>query len=84
MGTFKIEGGIQLKGDVQPQGAKNEALQVLCPALLTSEKVNTWICGHIHKNFDFFTENGTRVVGNQKGKQKDKINDFYKNFTINM
>ena len=39
MGTFKIEGGIQLKGDVQPQGAKNEALQVLCPALLTSEKV---------------------------------------------
>lgn len=39
MGTFKIEGGIQLKGEVQPQGAKNEALQVLCPALLTSEKV---------------------------------------------
>ena len=39
MGTFQIEGGIQLKGDVQPQGAKNEALQVLCPALLTSEKV---------------------------------------------
>ena len=39
MGTFKIEGGIRLKGDVTPQGAKNEALQVLCPALLTSEKV---------------------------------------------
>jgi predicted phosphohydrolase len=52
--------------------------------LLTSEKVNTWVCGHIHKNFDFFTENGTRVVGNQKGKQKDKINDFYKNFTVNI
>lgn len=39
MGTFKIEGGIPLKGDVQPQGAKNEALQVLCTVLLTSEKV---------------------------------------------
>ena len=39
MGTFKIEGGKALKGDVQPQGAKNEALQVLCPVLLTSEKV---------------------------------------------
>ena len=39
MGTFKIEGGIQLKGDVQPQGAKNEALQILCAVLLTSEKV---------------------------------------------
>ncbi|WMW78839.1 UDP-N-acetylglucosamine 1-carboxyvinyltransferase [Flavobacterium sp. 20NA77.7] len=39
MGTFKIEGGKPLKGIVQPQGAKNEALQVLCPVLLTSEKV---------------------------------------------
>ena len=39
MGTFKIEGGIRLKGEVIPQGAKNEALQILCPVLLTSEKV---------------------------------------------
>ena len=40
MGTFKIEGGHQLKGEIQPQGAKNEALQILCAVLLTSEKVN--------------------------------------------
>ncbi len=39
MGTFKIEGGIRLKGDVTPQGAKNEALQILCAVLLTPEKV---------------------------------------------
>lgn len=39
MGTFKIEGGVQLKGDITPQGAKNEALQVLCTVLLTPEKV---------------------------------------------
>ena len=52
--------------------------------LLSSEKVNTWICGHIHKNFDFFSEMGTRVVGNQKGKQKDKIDDYSKNFIINI
>ncbi|MEL0643295.1 UDP-N-acetylglucosamine 1-carboxyvinyltransferase [Olleya sp. Ti.3.14] len=39
MGTFKIEGGHQLKGDIQPQGAKNEALQILCAVLLTPEKV---------------------------------------------
>ena len=39
MGTFKIEGGAPLKGDVVPQGAKNEALQVLNTVLLTSEKV---------------------------------------------
>jgi UDP-N-acetylglucosamine 1-carboxyvinyltransferase len=39
MGTFRIEGGISLKGDITPQGAKNEALQVLCTVLLTPEKV---------------------------------------------
>jgi UDP-N-acetylglucosamine 1-carboxyvinyltransferase len=39
MGTFKIEGGHQLKGKIQPQGAKNEALQILCAVLLTAEEV---------------------------------------------
>jgi UDP-N-acetylglucosamine 1-carboxyvinyltransferase len=37
--TFRIEGGHKLKGDIQPQGAKNEALQILCAVLLTPEKV---------------------------------------------
>jgi len=37
--SFKIEGGHPLKGSIQPQGAKNEALQILCAVLLTSEKV---------------------------------------------
>ena len=39
MGVFKIEGGIRLKGDITPQGAKNEALQILCAVLLSPEKV---------------------------------------------
>jgi len=39
MKTFKIEGGHKLQGEIQPQGAKNEALQVLCAVLLTAEKV---------------------------------------------
>ncbi len=39
MSTFKIEGGHQLKGEVIPQGAKNEVLQILCATLVTSEKV---------------------------------------------
>lgn len=39
MGTFKIEGGHQLKGSIQPQGAKNEALQILCAVLLTAEEI---------------------------------------------
>ena len=39
MGTFKIEGGHVLSGEIVPQGAKNEALQVICATLLTSESV---------------------------------------------
>ncbi|MCB9169684.1 MAG: UDP-N-acetylglucosamine 1-carboxyvinyltransferase [Flavobacteriales bacterium] len=39
MGSFRIEGGHRLKGELVPQGAKNEALQVLCAALLTPEPV---------------------------------------------
>lgn len=39
MAVFKIEGGHSLQGEVIPQGAKNEALQVLCAVLLTPEKV---------------------------------------------
>jgi len=39
MGSFKIEGGNKLSGSIVPQGAKNEALQILCALLLTEEKV---------------------------------------------
>lgn len=39
MGAFIIEGGHPLSGTIQPQGAKNEALQVICATLLTSEPV---------------------------------------------
>jgi UDP-N-acetylglucosamine 1-carboxyvinyltransferase len=39
MGSFEIKGGTRLKGTLVPQGAKNEALQVLCTPLLTAEKV---------------------------------------------
>lgn len=39
MGVFEIEGGISLKGQVQPQGAKNEALQIISAVLLTQESV---------------------------------------------
>ena len=39
MTTFKVQGGNKLKGEVTPQGAKNEALQILCAVLLTDEQV---------------------------------------------
>ena len=39
MATFKVQGGLKLKGELHPQGAKNEALQVLCAVLLTPQEV---------------------------------------------
>ena len=39
MAVFEVTGGKHLKGDIVPQGAKNEALQVICAVLLTGEKV---------------------------------------------
>src|SRR5512133_333985 len=39
MGTFIVHGGKTLTGEITPQGAKNEALQVICATLLTSEQV---------------------------------------------
>ena len=39
MGSFKVKGGNKLHGTIIPQGAKNEAMQVLCAALLTDEPV---------------------------------------------
>ena len=39
MSSFSIEGGHRLSGEIMPQGAKNEALQVLCATLLTDEEV---------------------------------------------
>lgn len=39
MASFEIIGGYELSGEITPQGAKNEALQVICAVLLTSEKV---------------------------------------------
>ena len=39
MAVFKVEGGTRLHGELRPQGAKNEALEVLCATLLTPERV---------------------------------------------
>ena len=39
MSSFVVEGGHQLRGNIHPQGAKNEALQVISAVLLTKEEV---------------------------------------------
>jgi UDP-N-acetylglucosamine 1-carboxyvinyltransferase len=67
MGTFIVEGGHKLKGDITPQGAKNEALQVLCAVLLTKEKVT--ICNipdirDVNKLIELLASLGVKVTSN--------------------
>ena len=52
--------------------------------LLTKEKVHTWIFGHVHQNRDFYvrTNNPTRLVGNQKGKNGENTVGFSKQKVI--
>tara|TARA_B100000686_G_scaffold337707_1_gene409186 strand:- start:1988 stop:2749 length:762 start_codon:yes stop_codon:yes gene_type:complete len=52
--------------------------------LMKSENMSTWICGHIHYNFDKMTFGGVRLVSNQKGKPKDNIQDYSSEFVINV
>ena len=52
--------------------------------LLTKNNVNTWVCGHIHINFDIVTDGGTHLVGNQRGKPKDHITDYNKKLVISI
>ena len=52
--------------------------------LLYKQKVHTWICGHVHSNFDFNHQNGTRIVSNQCGKPRDNIQDYNKEKVINI
>jgi UDP-N-acetylglucosamine 1-carboxyvinyltransferase len=67
MGIFKIEGGHQLKGKIQPQGAKNEALQILCAVLLTPDLVT------IHNIPDIVDVNKLIDLLKKLGVQVDKI-----------
>jgi len=50
--------------------------------LLDEENTKLWICGHTHKNMDFISDKGCRVVSNQKGKPKDRVKDYSKSFQV--
>ncbi len=70
MSTFKITGGSSLKGEITPQGAKNEALQVLCAVLLTGEKVkisNIPDIRDVNKLIDLLGSLGVEVTKQGKG-----------------
>ncbi|MCL4127319.1 UNVERIFIED_CONTAM: hypothetical protein GTU68_012789 [Idotea baltica] len=83
MGTFKIEGGHKLKGEITPQGAKNEALQILCAVLLTPEKVtisNIPDIVDVNKLINLLENFGVKIQKNGQGSytfQADDINLEY-------
>ena len=69
MASFEIIGGNRLKGELVPQGAKNEALQILCAVLLTPEKVtisNIPNIRDVNKLIDLLRDLGVKV--NQLGE----------------
>ena len=64
MGTFVVEGGHTLSGSIQPQGAKNEALQILCAVLLTSDRIeisNVPDIVDINKLIDILSQLGVKI-----------------------
>lgn len=83
MGTFEIHGGNKLKGDLIPQGAKNEALQVINAVLLTPEKViidNIPDIIDVNKLINLLQALGVKIEKLDKGKysfQSDEVDvDF--------
>ncbi|MFT6931240.1 MAG: UDP-N-acetylglucosamine 1-carboxyvinyltransferase, partial [Sediminicola sp.] len=78
MGTFRIEGGHQLHGEITPQGAKNEALQILCAVLLTSESVtinNIPDIIDVNKLISLLEDLGVKIQKKGKGSFTFKADD---------
>jgi UDP-N-acetylglucosamine 1-carboxyvinyltransferase len=85
MSTFTIEGGYSLKGELEPQGAKNEALQILCATLLTDQNVrieNVPEISDVLKLIEILGNMGVEVERIEKGTYRfnaSKVNtDFLK------
>ena len=83
MGSFVIEGGYKLQGVITPQGAKNEALQILCATLLTAEPVtihNVPDIIDVNKLINILEKSGVKVSRLAKGSytfQADKVDLGY-------
>ncbi len=78
MSSFKIKGGLRLKGEITPQGAKNEALQVLCVPLLTSEPVtihNVPDIVDVNKLIELVGDLGCKVEKLEKGSYRFTASD---------
>src|SRR6056297_2739220 len=78
MGTFRIEGGHRLHGEITPQGAKNEALQILCAVLLSEEKItinNIPDIVDVNKLIALLEDLGVKIQKKGKGSYTFKADD---------
>ena len=69
-GSFLIKGGKKLQGEITPQGAKNEALQILCAVLLTDEEVRVKNIPDIHdvnRLIEILGDFGVKITKNSHG-----------------
>lgn len=82
-GSFQINGGKKLSGEITPQGAKNEALQILCAVLLTDQPVRVKNIPDIHdvnRLIEILGDFGVKITKNAHGDftfQADQINFDY-------
>lgn len=83
MASFEIKGGLRLKGEITPQGAKNEALQTLCAVLLTSQPVtinNIPDIRDVNKLIELLESLGVKVEKLKEGSYRftaDEVNIEY-------
>ncbi|MGV8914576.1 MAG: UDP-N-acetylglucosamine 1-carboxyvinyltransferase [Kaistella sp.] len=82
-GIFQIKGGKRLHGEITPQGAKNEALQIICAVLLTDEEVRITNIPDIHdvnRLIEILGDFGVKITKNGHGDytfQADSVNFDY-------
>jgi UDP-N-acetylglucosamine 1-carboxyvinyltransferase len=82
-GAFEIRGGKRLSGEITPQGAKNEALQILCAVLLTEDEVrisNIPDIKDVNKLIEILQDFNVKVTKNGKGDytfKADEVNFEY-------
>ena len=79
MGTFSIDGGFKLSGEINPQGAKNEALQVICATILTNDEIiidNIPEILDVIKLIDLLKFLGVKVKKISKNKYSFKANNI--------
>lgn len=79
MGSFIIKGGKKLRGEIIPQGAKNEALQVLCATLLTSETItmhNIPNIRDVNQLIELLSDMGVEVNALGKGSYTFRANQI--------